>query len=88
MVEKPKCKNCIFWKLEDEENNIGTCRVNAPPLVNSNGFANFPKTYGYEFCGEFSDEIEDDDDSIEQIEYIRRISEALDKLSNMYDRND
>ena len=55
------CSDCLFW--EYEESNFGECRRRSPQFVGvvhknpgpgSPNEAAWPKTYGWDWCGEFA----------------------------------
>lgn len=57
------CYNCIFWTAVDgkrlrrgvKQDGIAECRAQSPlPLVGPDGMGKWPKTKGYQWCGQHS----------------------------------
>ena len=72
MAKKEKCEDCLYWKewtfktkiyLERFPTNRdkGDCRIKAPIVVGTSeeGYASWPDTNSFEWCGEFDEKVED-----------------------------
>jgi len=48
------CSNCWFWSA-DEDKESGKCHRYAPREISPAGWADWPRTLGFFWCGDYKD---------------------------------